>query len=120
MTARPAVIVMPVCPVEGIARPCKERAPRHARQTINGLILNRVTFIGHMDRRPFMICAELTSGSVSTSHSTCTALRKDKFLAFKRSDQLCTEIDNNSFLFVRHFRRESRQLIIPDESHIMR
>src|SRR5215211_3613641 len=120
MTARLAIVIVPVSAMEGIARACEEGTPRHARQTINALFFHRIALIGHMDRGSFMICTELALGSVCASHAACTTLRKKELLSFKGGDQLRAEIDDDPFLIIRHFGREDRELLVWNQAHVMR
>src|SRR5512147_1944107 len=119
MTARLAVIVVPVGAMECITCTGEKGTPRHAGQTIDMLIFHRVALIRHVDGRPFMICTELAFGSVSTAHTTCTTLRKDQLLPLEGSDQLRCKIHNNLFLVIRYVRRERSQLLVGHQAHIM-
>ena len=71
MTARAAIIVMPVGPMEGVAVSRKECAPRHTGQIIDTIY--RVSLIRHVNGGSLMVGEEFTGRRASPFSAARTA-----------------------------------------------
>src|SRR5512139_3839205 len=78
MAARASIVVMPVGAMEGIAYAGEKGTPGHAGQAVHGFLLDRITFIRHVNGGALVVGEEFPLGGIGPSHTARAALREDK------------------------------------------
>src|SRR5581483_6711146 len=105
MTARLAIIVVPVCSVKRDSRAGEETDPRHAGQIITAA---RAGFavVGHVNRRAFVEGLEIAERSLVAFAAARTTRYQNSLIILERSDRLRGSIHKNMLAFFGNVRRK--------------